>query len=326
MSRKKIAFLLNPKSGGGHAERLQHQIPQQLHDLGMSPDQYLIHINQSQDIASQATSLTQAAERLIAVGGDGTAVAAIAGVHASGEDVPIGIIPTGTGNDLARMMNMNLPCTIADLKKCLNGFLHADTVPLDIWRVNGQFMVNYLGIGFDAAVIRSFHHYRHCGKLPFISGFANKCIYALFGLAHAFTGIKGTPVLRVHCNKESHTRSLRRHRQLILSNLPFYAGGTMVAPAADYQDQRLDITLIPTMAHFLGLFAAQLIPRLQKWYGSKLFHYQAERIEIDVPSGNFLQIDGEDKTELLKTGKVTVEYSGRVSLLRASGKRSISEA
>jgi diacylglycerol kinase family enzyme len=109
---------------------------------------------------------------------------------------------------------------------------------------------------------------------------------------------------------------LRRHRLVIISNLPFYAGGTLLTPAASFCDGVLEVTPFVNIISSLGLFAFQPSLRLRTWYGNKLKHFKAKRVELEVPEGNFLQIDGEDKTYLVRDKKIEIEYSGQISLLK----------
>ncbi|HNU71821.1 MAG TPA: diacylglycerol kinase family protein [Thermodesulfobacteriota bacterium] len=316
MSKVKLAFLLNPRSGGGRAEVIGRHIPQCLHTLGISTDQYHIVTTEGKDIAAEARLLASKAERLIAVGGDGTAVAAIAGVHASQEDVSIGIIPLGVGNDLARLINAYQLYNRYGLARCLKAFLEALTVPLDLWEVNGHVMVNYLSVGFDAAVVSSFQRCRQRGKRSIASEFMSKCLYAIVAAVTLFSGVRSRIVLRVEAGGESRTLSYERPRQLTVSNIASYAGGTLPAPQTDHHDRLLDITVFPSILHLGLLFAVQPLERLQRYYGNRLLHTRAERLEMEIAPGNCLQIDGEDKSSLLSTGTLRIEYAGQVSVLQ----------
>jgi hypothetical protein len=47
----------------------------------------------------------------------------------------------------------------------------------------------------------------------------------------------------------------------------------------------------------------------------RIKHYRAKQIEVLLNFGNYLQIDGEDKTYLLNEPKIKIEYQGQVFLL-----------
>jgi diacylglycerol kinase family enzyme len=200
----------------------------------------------------------------------------------------------------------------------LRRFLKGTVVPFDIWRVNRkELMINYLSIGLDAAIVSSFHIYRTRGKISFNSVLFNKLAYATIGISRVFCKIRGNLKLKFWSEDETRGISLKGHRLVIISNIPFYAGGTLLAPQANFSDGFLEITPFPRAIHLIGLFAFQRNLFFRKWYGNRLTHFQANRIEIDVPNGNCLQIDGEDKTFLLNSKKIEIEYGGQISLLRA---------
>jgi diacylglycerol kinase family enzyme len=296
MKKLRTAFLISTAAGSGQGQLAQSELPQILRHLGLSSDQYQVYQMAKHDPVTQAAEVSQNAGRLIAMG----------------------IIPFGTGNDLARVMNTHKILRREGLKACLTACLRGDAVPIDIWWVNGNhLMVNYLSIGVDAAVVNLFDRHRPQGiifsRLPFIS----RCTYALFGIPHVFTRIKGETVVHLQCNTERQTHSLSGFRGLVISNIPQYAGGTLLAPDADYSDHRLDITPFLGILGFVGLFLFQFAPRWQHWYGRKLAHYRGEKIELHISPGNYLQIDGEDKTYLLQeTHTLAIEHAGQALVIK----------
>lgn len=83
---------------------------------------------------------------VVASGGDGTVTACAAGLAGSG--IPLGVLPTGTGNLLAR--NLGLPISLDDaLAVALTG---ADR-RLDIGIANGRTFAVMAGVGFDALML-----------------------------------------------------------------------------------------------------------------------------------------------------------------------------
>ena len=83
---------------------------------------------------------------VLASGGDGTITACVAGVAGSG--IPLGVLPCGTGNLLAR--NLALPLS---LDKALTVALTGSDRRLDVGTANGRPFVVMAGIGFDAELL-----------------------------------------------------------------------------------------------------------------------------------------------------------------------------
>ena len=83
---------------------------------------------------------------VLASGGDGTITACVGGVAGSG--IPLGVLPCGTGNLLAR--NLALPLS---LDEALTVALTGSDRRLDVGTANGRPFVVMAGIGFDAELL-----------------------------------------------------------------------------------------------------------------------------------------------------------------------------
>ena len=92
----------------------------------------------------------QGRELVLAVGGDGTVNEAARGLLGSG--VPLGIVPVGSGNGLAR--TLRIPLSPA---RALAALENAVVRPMDVGTVNGVPFLNVAGAGFDALVGSAFH-------------------------------------------------------------------------------------------------------------------------------------------------------------------------
>src|SRR5690606_31252171 len=88
------------------------------------------------------------AQLVIAAGGDGTVSAVADGLI--GSDVPMGILPLGTANVLARELGLPLDpdATCAVLASS------RETATLDVMRVGGRPFFTQVGVGLDSLMIR----------------------------------------------------------------------------------------------------------------------------------------------------------------------------
>ena len=105
----KTLFLVNPKSGRGKPARLWPQISEVFRAQNRSVEvAFTEHRGHGQTLARQA--LHDGFELIVAVGGDGLVSEVVNGMLAEGKDVNsrpvLGIIPCGSGNDLARMLGL----------------------------------------------------------------------------------------------------------------------------------------------------------------------------------------------------------------------------
>ena len=88
-------------------------------------------------------------DAVFAVGGDGT-VHEVA-KRLIGRRPALGIVPTGSGNGVAR--HLRLPM---NARAAIAAYRNARAVPIDTASVNGQAYVGVMGIGFDAVIAHEF--------------------------------------------------------------------------------------------------------------------------------------------------------------------------
>jgi diacylglycerol kinase (ATP) len=104
------------------------------------------HSGHATELARQAAELGFA--KVCAVGGDGTIAEAATGLV--GFDIPLGVIPRGTANQVA--LNLKIPIA---LEKAVEVAVNGMPQPIDLGQVNGRAFALVAGAGFDAAVMSS---------------------------------------------------------------------------------------------------------------------------------------------------------------------------
>ena len=148
---QKIAFIVNPVSGMGGKAALLRQIRRMFSpETGWEPDIY-----QTVGPGDACRAARMYRERgdmaaVVAVGGDGT-VNQVAGalVHSG---IPMGIIPTGSGNGLAR--HLKIPLSIPKALAVIQAF---HSLEIDSGSLNEQAFFCTAGIGFEANVGNRFN-------------------------------------------------------------------------------------------------------------------------------------------------------------------------
>lgn len=114
---------------------------------------------------------TSEATKIIAIGGDGT-INEIAS-SLMGSTMPLGIIPLGSGNGLARHLGIPM-----DFKKACQKALNGHEIEIDVLTWNKQPFFCTAGIGFDAKVAQDFAHIQGRGLKNYIkSTLANSLSY-----------------------------------------------------------------------------------------------------------------------------------------------------
>ncbi len=227
--------------------------------------------------AETGRGLAQAAlagqvDLVLASGGDGTVTACAEGLAGSG--VPLGVLPAGTGNLLAR--NLGLPLSLdAALTVSLRG---ADR-RLDVGTANGRTFVAMAGLGFDAELLDSTGE-----PLKRRLGWA---AYALSGLRHlgarpvrASVQADGGPVLR------------RRASSVLIGNVGALQGGLTLLPGAEPDDGLLDLLVLTArgLAGWAALAADVLLRRRRTRHVARIA-FRDLHVELDRPQ--LWELDGE---------------------------------
>lgn len=140
---ERIAVVANPVSSEEEAASLRKG----LSEAGVSPLFWFETTEDDPGTGQGAAAVSEGADLVLAVGGDGTVRAVLESLVDTG--VPLGVIPSGTGNLLAG--NLSVPHDVDDaLAVALSG--HNRT--MDVGVVNDETFAIMAGIGFDARVMR----------------------------------------------------------------------------------------------------------------------------------------------------------------------------
>jgi diacylglycerol kinase (ATP) len=223
-----IRFLVNPSSGRGagarHLDRLRILASKYGAGLAVS--------RTASDLPMQAYRAAQdGVERLIVVGGDGTMHFALQGL--AGSDCALGVVPLGSGNDLAG--SLGVP---AKLDEAVEHAVSGPIRKIDLIRVGPIFSVSYLGVGFDSEVTRNANQVRHLrGPLIYV--------WSVIKTLATFE----PPLLRVE-----HDGGVFEGKAMfaVAANLPRFGGGMKIAPDAQLDNGLLDLVIVREVSK-LGL-------------------------------------------------------------------------
>jgi YegS/Rv2252/BmrU family lipid kinase len=170
------------------------------------------------------------AELVLVCGGDGTVRTVCA--ELAGTGVPVGVVPAGTGNLLAR--NIGVPLFLqAAVDVALNGKDRAiDLVALsgDGIAEDEHFMV-MAGMGFDAAIMEG----------------ANEQVKARVGwLAYVFSALRNLmfPAMRVEISLDDGEWTRHRARTVVVGNVGYLQAGMPLLPDATIDDGLLDVVIL----------------------------------------------------------------------------------
>jgi diacylglycerol kinase (ATP) len=144
---RRIKLILNPIAGGGRALKILPAVVGILERRGCEVD--VFKTSKRGDAQRAGVEAPDKSYAVVAMGGDGTINEVAHGILESGSDAPLGIIPLGTGNVLARELNIPL-----DPEQASRVIADGKTRRIDVGRDEHKYFVMAAGVGFDAEVVK----------------------------------------------------------------------------------------------------------------------------------------------------------------------------
>lgn len=268
--------MVNPAAGRRRGERVGAQVRAALSAAGQVTDLTGRSLADAWGRAHEAVA-TGAVDALVVVGGDGMAHLGINAV--AGTRVPLGIVPAGTGNDIAR--ELGLPTSDVDeaIARCLHGRPRGmDAVRAVAADGRERWFGGVLAAGFDAVVNERANGWRR----P-----RGRARYTLAVL-------RELPVFRPvpYVITLDGTRLERRAMLVAVGNGPAYGGGMRVLPPAEVDDGLLDVLVVHELSTtaFLRVFPRVFAGRHVGHPAVELLRGRSVRVET---SGIVGYADGE---------------------------------
>jgi YegS/Rv2252/BmrU family lipid kinase len=207
-------------------------------------------------------------------GGDGTVMAAATALAGSG--VPLAILPTGTGNLLAR--NLDLPFT--DEEACLRIGLTGRDRAIDVGAVEDRKFVVMAGLGFDAAMMRDAPE-----ELKKKVGWP---AYVVSATKH----LRGRGI-RVALTLDDGEPLNRRVRTVVVGNVGKLQGNIPLLPDAVPDDGVLDVVVIAIRNVFDWVRVGSRVMRRADVPDRRMERFTAKHILIEASHAQPRQLDGD---------------------------------
>jgi len=273
--------IVNPSSAGGSTGEEWPQIASELRSqFGAFRPLFTRKRGDAATLASEAAR--KGAKFIIACGGDGTVSEVANGILSSGKDVELGILPSGTGDDFRR--TLEIPSQSRAAAKVLRT---GRTVKIDVGRVS---FVDHKG----SEVMRYFVGVASCGRSTQVIERV-KSENVSFASSLLQTAMRTSPTRLAVQLDDSHERHLHV-LNLCVANARYFGGGMKIAPDAKLTDGKFDVVGVGDLSA-LKLFTSA--PRV--YLGSHLSmpevsHALARKVSVRSADRNLevaLEIDGE---------------------------------
>lgn len=222
-------WIVNPRAGRGRGAGMPDRLRARLRERGLGGE-VAVTSGPRDAVRLAREAAGRGAPLVVAVGGDGTAHEVVNGL--AGSDTTFGLVPVGTGNDMA--LALGIP---ASLDAALDVIVAGRERRIDLGAFDdGAWFGNSLGLGFEAQVTLESR------KVQRLSGFA---VY-LWAVVRALAGLRCPDlVLRVDGEESRGPRLL-----VCVGNGPRVGGGFLLTPDARNDDGRLDLCVVEGMGRW----------------------------------------------------------------------------
>lgn len=254
MTDRDIALLTNPTAGKGRGARYRDAALPRLRAAGLTVRNLAGRdADESQDLAHQAVA--DGVDTVVVVGGDGMVHLAVQALAGTG--VALGVVPAGTGNDVARYFDVPRrdPLAAADI------VIAGRTRTVDLARSGQQHFLTVLAAGFDAVVNE------RANKMTWPKG---QMRYNLATLAE----LRTFEPIPYTLDLDGQARSLEA-MLVAVGNGPSFGGGLRITEGAVLDDGLLDVVIIKPMSK---LDLVRTYPKLFK--GTHVTHPQYEHHRV----------------------------------------------
>jgi len=216
-----IKLIVNPAAGKGAAFKKSKKVIAELKRRDVKFDvEYTKYPRHGVSIAKEAS---KSFEIVVALGGDGTVNEVGEGVV--GTDAIFGVIPLGSGNDFAKMLNIS-----SNGGESIDTLLNEKIRTIDVIRVNDRISLNTAGVGFNGVVSDV------AGKVKFLRGLS-VYIYSVVKTAIRYKAIP----LKISIDDKVVEDNIF---MVSICNSKSEGGGFIVAPDAEIDDGILDVTIM----------------------------------------------------------------------------------
>lgn len=294
---QQLAFVANPTKPDVPA--LREAIEVAAAEQGLPTPLWLETTVEDPGTGQARLAVERGADVVVAIGGDGTVRAVAAALVDTG--VPMGLVPLGTGNLLARNLDIPVGNPISALEAVVTG--QDRTIDVGWLRVEGvarqdgdavqaregdeHLFLVIAGLGFDAAMVAD----------------ADDQLKARMGwIAYFVAGIKHLHGrrTRVHVRIDDRPATSARLRSLLIGNCGRLPGGITLLPDAVVDDGWLDVAAIDTRGGVAGwaqLFGEVVlqgvgVKGLPRGIG-RIDHTRGRAVRVAVSGGEYAQVDGE---------------------------------
>ena len=291
--RPRYLVLVNPSAGGGRARQVLPQLEGALR--AHSLDYRLLHTTSLEHGCEEARKAAAAGEIPVVMSGDGL-IGQVGGVLAGG-DVPMGVIPGGRGNDLARVLGIP-----AEIPGAVDLLAAGPTRAIDVGEVNDRRFLGVASCGFDSEANRIANQAR------FVKG---NLVY-LYAALRALAAWKPA---RFELALDGDPRSFSGY-SVAAANSKAFGGGMFIAPDAELDDGKLDVVWVSDVAKLRYLANLPKVFKGRHVENEEVTVLRAAEVSISADRPFAVYADGDPLADLPATIRVLPRALNVIAPLR----------
>jgi YegS/Rv2252/BmrU family lipid kinase len=270
-----LTLLVNPSSAGGRSLKLLPRI-----EAALDARRVAFRAEKTRSLDHGAESALRAVELgevPVVVSGDG--LLGVVGGAMAGAGAPLGLIPAGRGNDLARALGIP-----TDPEAAVDALLAGHSRLIDVGEANGKRFLGIASIGFDS----------ECNRL------ANETHWLRGNLVYAYS----MPRTLIGWRTARFTIAVGEERKRLsgyfvaVANNSVYGGGMWIAPEAEIDDGEFDVVAIGEVGKLRFLRGLRDVLKGTHLDKPEVSIFRTPRLELDASRPFPVYADGDHLTDL----------------------------
>ncbi|MFT3862711.1 MAG: diacylglycerol kinase family lipid kinase [Solirubrobacterales bacterium] len=267
-------LLVNPSSGGGRGQRLLPRV-----EAALDERRAVFRVVRTKSLehgVAKALRAVEAGETPIVLSGDGM-IGAIGGAMA-GAEMPLGIVPGGRGNDLARVLGIP-----DEPEAAVEVVLAGHSRAIDVGEANGRPFLGIASVGFDSVANRIANESRLRGNLVYL--------WAALRTMASWKSARFTIAI-------GERRTRLEGYDVVVANNRAYGGGMFIAPDAELDDGEFDVVTIADMGKFRALYNLTKVFKGTHVGIPEVSVVRASRLSLSASRPFAVYADGDHLTDL----------------------------
>jgi YegS/Rv2252/BmrU family lipid kinase len=270
-----LTLLVNPSAAGGRSLKLLPRV-----EAALDARRAVFRVEKTRSLdhgAELALRAAEVGEVPVVVSGDG--LLGVVGGAMAGADVPLGLIPAGRGNDLARALGIP-----TEPEAAVDTVLNGRSRLIDVGEANGKRFLGIASIGFDS----------ECNRL------ANETHWLRGNLVYAYSMVRtliGWRSARFTITVGEERKRLSGYFVAVANN-SVYGGGMWIAPEAEIDDGEFDVVAITEVGKLRFLRGLRDVLKGTHIDKDEVTTFRAPRLELDASRPFPVYADGDHLTDL----------------------------